>query len=104
MSSPRTSPSPRLPRLVGGAFSDRRPPPRAARRHRIQVSGGDQEALRWTEKGTEMLNLIFNAFGITLTAAAVYGAMDAEIVSPIGFAFAAISVALFANFVEARSI
>jgi hypothetical protein len=51
-----------------------------------------------------MLNLIFNAFGITLTAAAVYGAMDAEIVSPIGFAFAAISVALFANFVEARSI
>jgi hypothetical protein len=52
----------------------------------------------------EMLNLIFNVFGIMLTAAAVYGAMDGQIIVPIGFAFAAVSVALFANFVEARGI
>ena len=51
-----------------------------------------------------MLNIVFNAFGIALTAAAVYGAMDGEIVSPIGFAFAAVAVALFANFIEARTI
>jgi hypothetical protein len=38
------------------------------------------------------------------TAAAVYGAMDGQIIVPIGFAFAAVSVALFANFVEARGI
>jgi pheromone shutdown protein TraB len=50
-----------------------------------------------------MLNLIFNAFGITLTAAAVYGAMNGEIVSPIGLAFSAVAVAIFANFVEAQS-
>jgi hypothetical protein len=30
----------------------------------------------------KILNLIFNAFGITLTAAAVYGAMDGQIVDP----------------------
>jgi hypothetical protein len=51
-----------------------------------------------------MLNLIFNAFGITLTATAVYGAMDGQIVDPIGFGVAAVAVALFANFVEARGI
>jgi len=44
-----------------------------------------------------------NAFGITLTAAAVYGAMDGRIIDPIGFGCAAVAVALFANFVEARS-
>ena len=49
-----------------------------------------------------MLNLAFNAVGIMLTATAVYGAMDGQIVSPIGFAFAAITVALIANFVEAQ--
>jgi hypothetical protein len=70
-----------------------------ARRHRIQVSKGDAEALRY-----EMLNLAFNAFGITLTAAAVYGAMDGQIIDPIGFGCAAVAVALFANFVEARTI
>jgi hypothetical protein len=43
-----------------------------------------------------------NAFGITLTAAAVYGAMDGRIIDPI-FGCAAVAVALFANFVEARS-
>jgi hypothetical protein len=52
----------------------------------------------------KMLNLIFNAFGITLTAAAVYGAMDGQIFVPIGFAVAAVAVALLANFVEARGI
>jgi hypothetical protein len=51
-----------------------------------------------------MLNLAFNAVGIMLTAAAVYGAMDGEIVSPIGFGCAAVAVALFTNFVEARTI
>jgi hypothetical protein len=51
-----------------------------------------------------MLNLVFNAFGITLTAATVYGAMDGQIFNPIAFAFAAVAVALFANFVEARGI
>jgi hypothetical protein len=51
-----------------------------------------------------MLNLIFNAIGILLTAAALYGAMDGQIIFPIGFAFAAVSVALFANSVEARGI
>ena len=51
-----------------------------------------------------MLNLTFNVFGIMLTAAAVHGAMDGQIIVPIGFAFAAVSVALFANFVEARGI
>jgi hypothetical protein len=51
-----------------------------------------------------MLDLVFNAFGIALTAAAVYGAMDGEIFVPIGFAFAALAVALCANLVEARSI
>jgi NADH:ubiquinone oxidoreductase subunit K len=52
----------------------------------------------------KMLNLIFNAFGITLTAAAVYGAMEGQIFVPIGFAVAAVAVALLANFVEARGI
>jgi hypothetical protein len=51
-----------------------------------------------------MLNLVFNAFGIILTAAAVYGAMDGQIIDPIGFGCAAVAVALFANFVEAQSI
>jgi len=32
------------------------------------------------------------------------GAMDGQIVVPIGFGFAAVAVALFANFVEAQSI
>jgi hypothetical protein len=31
-----------------------------------------------------MLNLTFNVFGIMLTAAAVYGAMDGQIIVPIG--------------------
>jgi hypothetical protein len=51
-----------------------------------------------------MLNLAFNVVGIMLAAAAVYGAMDGDIVSPIGFAFAVITVALIANFVEEQSI
>jgi hypothetical protein len=51
-----------------------------------------------------MLNLLFNAFGIMLTAIAVYGAMDGQIIVPIGFGFAAVAVALAANFVEARGI
>jgi hypothetical protein len=51
-----------------------------------------------------MLNLIFNAFGITLTATAVYGAMDGQLFVPIGLGVAAVAVALFANFVEARGI
>jgi len=51
-----------------------------------------------------MLNLIFNAIGILLTAAALYGAMDGQIIFPIGFAFAAVSTALFANAVEAEGI
>ena len=51
-----------------------------------------------------MLNIVFNAFGIALTAAAVYGAMDGQIIDPIGFGCAAVAVALFANFVEARTI
>jgi hypothetical protein len=51
-----------------------------------------------------MLNLAFNAVGIMLTATAVYGAMDGQIVNPIGFAFAAIMMAVIANFVEAQSI
>jgi hypothetical protein len=50
-----------------------------------------------------MLDLIFNVFGITFTAAGVYGAMHGEIVAPIGFAFSAVAVALLANFFEARS-
>jgi hypothetical protein len=44
-----------------------------------------------------MLNINFNAFGITLTAAAVYGAMDGQIIDPISFGCAAVAVALFAN-------
>jgi len=32
------------------------------------------------------------------------GAMDGQIIVPIGFGFAAVAVALFANFVEAQSI
>jgi predicted membrane chloride channel (bestrophin family) len=51
-----------------------------------------------------MLNLTFNAFGIALTAMAVYGAMDGQIFAPVGFGVAAVAVALFANFVEARGI
>jgi hypothetical protein len=39
-----------------------------------------------------MLDLVFNAFGITLTAAAIYGALDGEIGSPIGFAISAVAV------------
>jgi hypothetical protein len=63
------------------------------------------EAVSWVQKGEhEMRNLTFNVVGIMLTAAAVYGAMDGQIIVPIGFAFAAVSVALFANFVEARGI
>ena len=52
----------------------------------------------------KILNLIFNAFGITLAAAAVYGAMDGQIVDPIGFGVAAVAVALLANFVEAQGM
>jgi hypothetical protein len=63
------------------------------------------KAVSWAEKGEhEMLNLIFNAIGIMLTAAALYGAMDGQIIFPIGFAFAAVSTALFANAVEAEGI
>jgi hypothetical protein len=51
-----------------------------------------------------MLNLAFNAVGILLTATAVYGAMDGDIVNPIGFALAALMVALIANFFEEQSI
>jgi hypothetical protein len=51
-----------------------------------------------------MLDLTFNAFGILVTAAAVYGAMNGEIAGPIGFGLAAVAIALFANFVEARRI
>ena len=49
-----------------------------------------------------MLDLTFNAFGIMLTVAAIYGAMNGEIAGPIGLGGAAVAVALFANFVEAR--
>jgi len=51
-----------------------------------------------------MLDLTFNAFGIMLTAAAIYGAMNGEIAGPVGLGVAAVAVALFANFVEARHI
>ena len=51
-----------------------------------------------------MLDLTFNAFGIMLTAAAIYGAMNGEIAGPVGLWVAAVAVALFANFVEARHI
>ena len=75
------------------------------RRHRIQVSRRNTERVSWAQKGEHgMLNLIFKAFGIMLTAAALYGAMDGQIIFPIGFAFAAVSLALFANSVEARGI
>jgi hypothetical protein len=52
----------------------------------------------------KMVNLVFNAFGIMLTAAAISGAMDGDIVGPLGFGVATVAVALFANFVEARRI
>jgi hypothetical protein len=77
----------------------------AWRRLRGNSGRRNPEAVSWAEKAEhEMLNLTFNVFGIMLTAAAVYGAMDGQIIVPIGFAFAAVSVALFANFVEARGI
>ena len=73
------------------------------RHPRIQKRRSDTEAVSWAEKGEhEMLNLIFNAFGIMLTAATLYGAMNGQIIFPIGFACAAVSVALFANSVEAQ--
>jgi hypothetical protein len=52
----------------------------------------------------KMFNFIFDAIGIMLTAAAISGAMDGEIVGPLGFGVATVAVALFANFVEARRV
>jgi uncharacterized membrane protein len=51
-----------------------------------------------------MYNLVFNAFGIALTAVAIYGVMNSQIADGICFGFGAVAMALIANFVEAKSI
>jgi hypothetical protein len=52
----------------------------------------------------KMYNLVFNAFGIALTAVAIYGVMNGQIADGICFGFGAVAMALIANFVEAKSI
>jgi hypothetical protein len=77
----------------------------ACRRLRGSSGRRNPEAVSWAQKREhEMLNLTFNVFGIMFTAAAIYGAMDGQIIIPIGLAFAAVSTALFANAVEAGVI
>jgi len=41
---------------------------------------------------------------MTSESPSMSSAMDGQIIVPIGFGFAAVAVALFANFVEARGI